>query len=69
MFLLHVAHTALLSPDSALRSLVTVSNNIINVYSSLISGTENINQTIIDVRGVYIYENQRWNPMTGYTDK
>uniref|UniRef100_A0A8C2QA54 Tectonin beta-propeller repeat containing 1b n=1 Tax=Cyprinus carpio TaxID=7962 RepID=A0A8C2QA54_CYPCA len=25
--------------------------------------------TISDVRSVYIYENQRWNPMTGYTDK
>ncbi|KAJ0057955.1 hypothetical protein NL108_007171, partial [Boleophthalmus pectinirostris] len=22
-----------------------------------------------DVRNVYVYENQRWNPMTGYTDK
>uniref|UniRef100_A0A6Q2XQ74 Tectonin beta-propeller repeat-containing protein 1 n=1 Tax=Esox lucius TaxID=8010 RepID=A0A6Q2XQ74_ESOLU len=25
--------------------------------------------TQTDVRAVYIYENQRWNPMTGYTDK
>uniref|UniRef100_A0A9J7YG87 Tectonin beta-propeller repeat containing 1 n=1 Tax=Cyprinus carpio carpio TaxID=630221 RepID=A0A9J7YG87_CYPCA len=25
--------------------------------------------SISDVRSVYIYENQRWNPMTGYTDK
>ncbi|KAJ7989723.1 hypothetical protein DPEC_G00307480 [Dallia pectoralis] len=25
--------------------------------------------TQTDVRIVYIYENQRWNPMTGYTDK
>ncbi|KAL0993124.1 hypothetical protein UPYG_G00103560 [Umbra pygmaea] len=25
--------------------------------------------TQTDVRVVYIYENQRWNPMTGYTDK
>ncbi|XP_030645886.1 tectonin beta-propeller repeat-containing protein 1 [Chanos chanos] len=25
--------------------------------------------TVTDVRNVYIYENQRWNPMTGYTDK
>lgn len=22
-----------------------------------------------DVRNIYVYENQRWNPMTGYTDK
>lgn len=22
-----------------------------------------------DVRSVHVYENQRWNPMTGYTDK
>ncbi|KAI2666607.1 Tectonin beta-propeller repeat-containing protein 1 [Labeo rohita] len=32
-------------------------------------GNENINQAISDVRSVCIYENQRWNPMTGYTDK
>ncbi|XP_056607970.1 tectonin beta-propeller repeat-containing protein 1 isoform X1 [Triplophysa dalaica] len=32
-------------------------------------GNENIEQTITDDRGVYVYENQRWNPMTGYTDK
>uniref|UniRef100_A0A8C2JFV8 Tectonin beta-propeller repeat containing 1b n=1 Tax=Cyprinus carpio TaxID=7962 RepID=A0A8C2JFV8_CYPCA len=32
-------------------------------------GNENISQAISDVRSVYIYENQRWNPMTGYTDK
>lgn len=22
-----------------------------------------------DVRNVHVYENQRWNPLTGYTDK
>lgn len=22
-----------------------------------------------DIRSVHVYENQRWNPMTGYTDK
>lgn len=22
-----------------------------------------------DVRSVHVYENQRWNPMTGYADK
>ncbi|XP_016389238.1 tectonin beta-propeller repeat-containing protein 1-like [Sinocyclocheilus rhinocerous] len=32
-------------------------------------GNENLNQAISDVRSVYIYENQRWNPMAGYTDK
>ncbi|XP_051989161.1 tectonin beta-propeller repeat-containing protein 1-like [Xyrauchen texanus] len=32
-------------------------------------GNENINQAIVDIRNVCIYENQRWNPMTGYTDK
>ncbi|XP_073712934.1 tectonin beta-propeller repeat-containing protein 1 isoform X1 [Misgurnus anguillicaudatus] len=32
-------------------------------------GDENVKQTITDIRNVYIYENQRWNPMTGYTDK
>uniref|UniRef100_A0A671SVV9 Tectonin beta-propeller repeat containing 1b n=1 Tax=Sinocyclocheilus anshuiensis TaxID=1608454 RepID=A0A671SVV9_9TELE len=32
-------------------------------------GNENISQAICDVRSVYIYENQRWNPMTGYTEK
>ncbi|XP_062874812.1 tectonin beta-propeller repeat-containing protein 1 [Trichomycterus rosablanca] len=25
--------------------------------------------TVSDVRNVYIYENQRWNPVTGYTNK
>ncbi|XP_016084950.1 tectonin beta-propeller repeat-containing protein 1-like [Sinocyclocheilus grahami] len=32
-------------------------------------GNENLNQAISDVRSVSIYENQRWNPMAGYTDK
>ncbi|XP_051994993.1 LOW QUALITY PROTEIN: tectonin beta-propeller repeat-containing protein 1-like [Xyrauchen texanus] len=36
---------------------------------SLISGNENVNQAISDIRNVYIFENQRWNPMAGYTDK
>ncbi|XP_062308052.1 tectonin beta-propeller repeat-containing protein 1 isoform X2 [Osmerus eperlanus] len=32
-------------------------------------GTTDSVQTQTDVRSVYVYENQRWNPMTGYTDK
>ena len=34
-----------------------------------ISGGELDQHTLTDVRNVYIYENQRWNPVTGYTDK
>ncbi|XP_060757724.1 tectonin beta-propeller repeat-containing protein 1 isoform X2 [Neoarius graeffei] len=26
-------------------------------------------QTMTDIRNIYIYENQRWNPVTGYTNK
>ncbi|KAK2915914.1 hypothetical protein Q8A67_000288 [Cirrhinus molitorella] len=33
------------------------------------SAQGNISQAINDVRSVYIFENQRWNPMTGYTNK
>ncbi|KAI4904006.1 hypothetical protein NFI96_024223, partial [Prochilodus magdalenae] len=32
-------------------------------------GGELNQHTLTDVRNVYIYENQRWNPVTGYTDK
>ncbi|KAG9264374.1 tectonin beta-propeller repeat-containing protein 1-like [Astyanax mexicanus] len=32
-------------------------------------GTEVSPHAQTDVRNVYIYENQRWNPVTGYTDK
>ncbi|XP_020793345.2 tectonin beta-propeller repeat-containing protein 1 [Boleophthalmus pectinirostris] len=37
------------------------------VYSLQGDSAEMHQQT--DVRNVYVYENQRWNPMTGYTDK
>lgn len=37
------------------------------VYSTLDAAAETPQQT--DVRNIYVYENQRWNPMTGYTDK
>ncbi|KAK7940301.1 hypothetical protein WMY93_003627 [Mugilogobius chulae] len=37
------------------------------VYSLPEDAAEMHQQT--DVRNVYVYENQRWNPMTGYTDK
>lgn len=36
--------------------------------SGLASSTDNI-YTQTDVKSVYIYENQRWNPVTGYTNK
>lgn len=32
------------------------------------SSTDNI-YTQTDVKSVYIYENQRWNPVTGYTNR
>lgn len=34
----------------------------------LASSTDNI-YTQTDVKSVYIYENQRWNPVTGYTNR
>uniref|UniRef100_A0AAQ4R217 Peroxin/Ferlin domain-containing protein n=1 Tax=Gasterosteus aculeatus aculeatus TaxID=481459 RepID=A0AAQ4R217_GASAC len=34
----------------------------------LASSTDNI-YTQVDVKSVYIYENQRWNPVTGYTNR
>lgn len=37
------------------------------VYSQQGAAAEMSQQT--DVRNIYVYENQRWNPMTGYTDK
>lgn len=37
-------------------------------YPGLSSSTDNI-YTQTDVKNVYIYENQRWNPVTGYTNR
>ncbi|KAG5262500.1 hypothetical protein AALO_G00275800 [Alosa alosa] len=37
-------------------------------FQGLASSTDNIH-TQTDVKSVYIYENQRWNPVTGYTNK
>ncbi|XP_017339163.1 tectonin beta-propeller repeat-containing protein 1 [Ictalurus punctatus] len=37
-------------------------------FQGLASSTDNI-YTQTDVKTVYIYENQRWNPVTGYTNK
>nr|XP_002661342.3 tectonin beta-propeller repeat-containing protein 1 [Danio rerio] len=37
--------------------------------SAQVSGPVKLNEEVSDVRSVCIYENQRWNPMTGYTDK
>uniref|UniRef100_A0AAQ5YC82 Tectonin beta-propeller repeat-containing protein 1 n=1 Tax=Amphiprion ocellaris TaxID=80972 RepID=A0AAQ5YC82_AMPOC len=36
-------------------------------FQGLASSTDNI-YTQTDVKSVYIYENQRWNPVTGYTN-
>lgn len=38
------------------------------VPAGLASSTSNI-YTQSDVKCVYIYENQRWNPVTGYTSR
>uniref|UniRef100_A0A4W4EAH0 Peroxin/Ferlin domain-containing protein n=1 Tax=Electrophorus electricus TaxID=8005 RepID=A0A4W4EAH0_ELEEL len=32
-------------------------------------GDEINEHTLTDIKNIYIYENQRWNPVTGYTDK
>ncbi|KAE8284422.1 Tectonin beta-propeller repeat-containing protein 1 [Larimichthys crocea] len=37
-------------------------------FQGLASSTDNI-YTQSDVKSVYIYENQRWNPVTGYTNR
>uniref|UniRef100_A0A8C4HT65 Tectonin beta-propeller repeat-containing protein 1 n=1 Tax=Dicentrarchus labrax TaxID=13489 RepID=A0A8C4HT65_DICLA len=37
-------------------------------FQGLASSTDNI-YTQVDVKNVYIYENQRWNPVTGYTNR
>ncbi|XP_029311821.1 LOW QUALITY PROTEIN: tectonin beta-propeller repeat-containing protein 1 [Cottoperca gobio] len=37
-------------------------------FQGLASSTDNIH-TQSDVKSVYIYENQRWNPVTGYTNR
>ncbi|XP_070707337.1 tectonin beta-propeller repeat-containing protein 1 isoform X1 [Pempheris klunzingeri] len=37
-------------------------------FQGLASSTDNI-FTQTDVKSVYIYENQRWNPVTGYTNR
>ncbi|XP_034049562.1 tectonin beta-propeller repeat-containing protein 1 [Thalassophryne amazonica] len=37
-------------------------------FQELASSTDNI-YTQTDVKSVYIYENQRWNPVTGYTNR
>ncbi|XP_034425724.1 tectonin beta-propeller repeat-containing protein 1 isoform X1 [Hippoglossus hippoglossus] len=37
-------------------------------FQGLASSTDNI-YTQTDVKSVYIYENQRWNPVTGYTSR
>lgn len=37
-------------------------------HTGLASSTDNI-YTQTDVKSVYIYENQRWNPVTGYTNR
>ncbi|XP_017274045.1 tectonin beta-propeller repeat-containing protein 1 [Kryptolebias marmoratus] len=37
-------------------------------FQGLSSSTDNI-YTQTDVKSVYIYENQRWNPVTGYTSR
>ncbi|KAK1793893.1 hypothetical protein P4O66_010796, partial [Electrophorus voltai] len=37
-------------------------------FQGLNSSTDNI-YTQTDVKSVYIYENQRWNPVTGYTNR
>uniref|UniRef100_A0A665WNG2 Tectonin beta-propeller repeat-containing protein 1 n=1 Tax=Echeneis naucrates TaxID=173247 RepID=A0A665WNG2_ECHNA len=37
-------------------------------FQGLASSTDNI-YTQTDVKNVYIYENQRWNPVTGYTNR
>ncbi|XP_037546678.1 tectonin beta-propeller repeat-containing protein 1 isoform X1 [Nematolebias whitei] len=37
-------------------------------FQGLSSSTDNI-YTQTDVKNVYIYENQRWNPVTGYTSR
>ncbi|XP_046888436.1 tectonin beta-propeller repeat-containing protein 1 [Hypomesus transpacificus] len=38
------------------------------IFQGLPSSTDNI-YTQTDVKSVYIYENQRWNPVTGYTNR
>uniref|UniRef100_A0A673W607 Tectonin beta-propeller repeat-containing protein 1 n=1 Tax=Salmo trutta TaxID=8032 RepID=A0A673W607_SALTR len=38
------------------------------IFQGLASSTDNI-YTQTDVKCVYIYENQRWNPVTGYTNR
>ncbi|KAM6964116.1 tectonin beta-propeller repeat-containing protein 1 isoform 3-T3 [Tautogolabrus adspersus] len=37
-------------------------------FQGLASSTDNI-YTQVDVKSVYIYENHRWNPVTGYTNR
>uniref|UniRef100_A0A8C5E3T3 Tectonin beta-propeller repeat-containing protein 1 n=1 Tax=Gouania willdenowi TaxID=441366 RepID=A0A8C5E3T3_GOUWI len=37
-------------------------------FQGLASSTDNI-YTQTDIKSVYIYENQRWNPVTGYTNR
>uniref|UniRef100_A0A668AUP3 Tectonin beta-propeller repeat-containing protein 1 n=1 Tax=Myripristis murdjan TaxID=586833 RepID=A0A668AUP3_9TELE len=37
-------------------------------FQGLASSTDNI-YTQTDVKSIYIYENQRWNPVTGYTNR
>lgn len=38
------------------------------IFQGLASSTDNI-YTQTDVKSVYIYENQRWNPVNGYTNR
>uniref|UniRef100_A0A8C4ZZN1 Tectonin beta-propeller repeat-containing protein 1 n=1 Tax=Gadus morhua TaxID=8049 RepID=A0A8C4ZZN1_GADMO len=38
------------------------------IFQGLASSTDNIH-TQTDVKSVYIYENQRWNPVSGYTNR
>nr|XP_006637424.1 PREDICTED: tectonin beta-propeller repeat-containing protein 1 isoform X1 [Lepisosteus oculatus]XP_015215748.1 PREDICTED: tectonin beta-propeller repeat-containing protein 1 isoform X1 [Lepisosteus oculatus]XP_015215749.1 PREDICTED: tectonin beta-propeller repeat-containing protein 1 isoform X1 [Lepisosteus oculatus]XP_015215750.1 PREDICTED: tectonin beta-propeller repeat-containing protein 1 isoform X1 [Lepisosteus oculatus]XP_015215751.1 PREDICTED: tectonin beta-propeller repeat-containing len=37
-------------------------------FQGLLSSTDNIH-TQTDIKSVYIYENQRWNPVTGYSSR
>ncbi|KAA8581780.1 hypothetical protein FQN60_003361 [Etheostoma spectabile] len=38
------------------------------IFQGLSSSTDNI-YTQVDAKSVYIYENQRWNPVSGYTNR
>lgn len=43
---------------------------IFNMLRYRLALDNKVNQhALTDIRKVYIYENQRWNPVTGYTNK